>query len=85
MKLFDITVFPVINNERRRSSVGFTSLQTRESSFSSSAGFTNQGYDGDSMFDDDEEAFSDWTESRTMGRNSVQFDVSTNDFQQSRV
>ena len=24
------------------------------------------------MFDDEEEAFSDWTESRTMGRNSVQ-------------
>ena len=34
--------------------------------------FPIKGYDGDSMFDDEEEAFSDWTESRTMGRNSVQ-------------
>ena len=34
--------------------------------------FPIQGYDGDSMFDDEEEALSDWTESRTMGRNSVQ-------------
>jgi len=74
-----------INNERRRSSVGFTSLQTRESSMSS-AGFTNQGYEADSVFDE-EDGFSDsmYSDRRTLGRNSVQFDVSTNDFQQSRV
>merc|ERR1719336_2338047 len=69
-----------INNERRRSSVGFTSLQTRESSMSS-AGFTNQGYEADSVFDE-EDGFSDsYSDRRTLGRNSVQFDVSTNDFQ----
>ena len=37
----------------------------------------SKGYDGDSMFGDgDEDAFSDWTESRTMGRNSVQVCIS---------
>jgi len=73
-----------INHERRRSSVGFTSINTRDSSFSSSNGYTNQGLEVDSVFDE-EESFSDWTEGRPMGRNSVQFDVSMSDFQNSRV
>ena len=69
-----------INHERRRSSVGFTSINTRDSSFSSSNGYTNQvrpppvtgqGLEVDSVFDE-EESFSDWTEGRPMGRNSVQ-------------